>query len=202
MPLYTYHVLKFDQCPPPPLFYRVHKKLNHPSPWGDRWGGRCYDQALNLATKENTVAEQSYFDPMKYVASQIDTKLQCCYAKDLCLWLIKAGLPPWGGRCYDQAHQHLIKHPAATFFVRVSGESMINAGIFPGDILIVDRSLEAVDKKIVIAVINGDLTVKRLRIRSGNPFLEPENDQYSHIEITPDMAFEIWGVVTNVIHKV
>jgi len=99
-------------------------------------------------------------------------------------------------------NQHLMKHPAATFFVRVSGESMINAGIFPGDILIVDRSLEAVDKKIVIAVINGDLTVKRLRIRSGNPFLEPENDQYSHIEITPDMAFEIWGVVTNVIHKV
>lgn len=56
---------------------------------------------------------------------------------------------------------------------------MINAGIFPGDILIVDRSLEAVDKKIVIAVINGELTVKRLRIRSGQPFLEPENDQYS-----------------------
>jgi DNA polymerase V len=99
-------------------------------------------------------------------------------------------------------NQHLVKHPAATFFVRVSGESMVNAGIYPGDILIVDRSLEAVDKKIVIAVINGELTVKRLRIRSGNPFLEPENDQYQAIEVTPDMAFEIWGVVTNVIHKV
>jgi DNA polymerase V len=99
-------------------------------------------------------------------------------------------------------NQHLVKHPAATFFVRVSGESMINAGIYPDDILIVDRSLEAVDKKIVIAVINGELTVKRLRIRSGNPFLEPENDQYQSIEVTPDMAFEIWGVVTNVIHKV
>lgn len=99
-------------------------------------------------------------------------------------------------------NQHLVKHPAATFFVRVSGESMINSGIYPEDILIVDRSLEAVDKKIVIAVINGELTVKRLRIRSGNPFLEPENKQYQPIEITPDMAFEIWGVVTNVIHKV
>ncbi len=65
-----------------------------------------------------------------------------------------------------------------------------------------DRSLEAVDKKIVIAVINGELTVKRLRIRSGKPVLEPENAQYDPIEITPDMAFEIWGVVTNVIHKV
>lgn len=99
-------------------------------------------------------------------------------------------------------NQHLIRHPAATFFVRVSGDSMVNAGIFPGDILIVDRSLEAVDKKIVIAVVDGDLTVKRLRIRSGNPFLEPENDRYPPIEVTPDMAFEIWGVVTSVIHKV
>ena len=99
-------------------------------------------------------------------------------------------------------NHHLIKHPAATFFVRVSGESMINAGIYPGDILIVDRSLEAVDKKIVIAVLNGELTFKRLRIRCGNPVLEPENDTYKPIEITPDMAFEIWGVVTNVIHKV
>ena len=79
---------------------------------------------------------------------------------------------------------------------------MIDAGIFPEDILIVDRSLEAVDKKIVIAVVNGELTVKRLRIRSGRPVLEPENDQYASIEITPDMAFEIWGVVTSVIHKV
>ncbi|MDZ7664387.1 MAG: translesion error-prone DNA polymerase V autoproteolytic subunit [Desulfotignum sp.] len=99
-------------------------------------------------------------------------------------------------------NQHLIKHPAATFFVRVSGHSMVDAGLFPGDILIVDRSLEAVDKKIVIAVVNGELTVKRLRIRSGRPVLEPENDQYTAIEITPDMAFEIWGVVTSVIHKV
>jgi DNA polymerase V len=99
-------------------------------------------------------------------------------------------------------NQHLIRHPAATFFVRVSGDSMVNAGIFPDDILIVDRSLEAVDKKIVIAVVDGDLTVKRLRIRSGNPFLEPENDRYPPIEVTPDMAFEIWGVVTSVIHKV
>lgn len=103
--------------------------------------------------------------------------------------------------CLD-LNEHLIKHPAATFFVRVSGESMINAGIYPRDILIVDRSLEAVDKKIVIAVVDGDLTVKRLRIRSGQPFLEPENDRYAPIEILPDMAFEVWGVVTNVIHKV
>jgi DNA polymerase V len=74
--------------------------------------------------------------------------------------------------------------------------------VYPGDILIVDRSLETVDKKIVIAVLDGELTVKRLRIRSGIPSLEPENDRYTPIVIKPDMAFEIWGVVTNVTQKV
>lgn len=99
-------------------------------------------------------------------------------------------------------NKHLIKHPAATFFVRVSGDSMINAGIYPGDILIIDRSLEATDKKIVIAVIDGELTVKRLRYKDKLVFLEPENDVYRPIEITKEMFFEVWGVVTNVIHKV
>ncbi len=99
-------------------------------------------------------------------------------------------------------NKHLIKHPAATFFVRVSGDSMINAGIYPGDILIVDRSLEATDKKIVIAVIDGELTVKRLKYRDDLLFLEPENDAYLPIKITKEMSFEVWGVVSNVIHKV
>jgi len=99
-------------------------------------------------------------------------------------------------------NKHLIKHPAATFFVRVSGDSMINAGIYPGDILIVDRSLDATDKKIVIAFIDGELTVKRLKYRDNLLFLEPENDSYLPIKITEEMSFEVWGVVTNVIHKV
>ena len=99
-------------------------------------------------------------------------------------------------------NRHLIKHPAATFFVRVSGDSMINAGIHPEDILIVDRSLEPADKKIVIAVVDGELTVKRLRYRGDHVFLEPENDDYQPISITEDKALEIWGIVTNVIHKV
>jgi len=99
-------------------------------------------------------------------------------------------------------NKHLIKHPASTFFVRVSGDSMIKAGIFPDDILIVDRSLEPVDKKIVIAVLDGELTVKRLRYRDKLIFLEPENPEYQPIKITEDDSLEIWGVVTNVIHKV
>ena len=99
-------------------------------------------------------------------------------------------------------NKHLIKHPAATFFVKVSGDSMINACMYPGDILIVDRSIEAVDKKIVIAVLDGEFTVKRLRCRGNLFFLEPENEDYPPIKITEEMAFEVWGVVTNVIHKV
>jgi DNA polymerase V len=97
-------------------------------------------------------------------------------------------------------NKHLIKHPAATFFVKVTGDSMINAGIHPGDILIVDRSLEPCHNKVVIAVLNGELTVKRLKIKNSCICLEPENINYSSIEIVKETDFEIWGVVTNVIH--
>ncbi|MBX3043876.1 MAG: translesion error-prone DNA polymerase V autoproteolytic subunit [Candidatus Kapabacteria bacterium] len=96
----------------------------------------------------------------------------------------------------------LIKNPAATFFVRVMGDSMIKAGIYSGDILVVDRSLDPKDGSIVIAVINGELTVKRLSYQKGEVFLLPENKFYSPIKITDDMSFEVWGVVRSVIHSV
>ncbi len=96
----------------------------------------------------------------------------------------------------------LIQHPAATYFVRVEGYSMLNAGIYPEDILIVDRSLDAVNGKIVIAVVDGEFTVKRLRIdKNGVCFLMPENADYEPVRIHEGMDFSIWGVVTNVIHK-
>ncbi len=98
-------------------------------------------------------------------------------------------------------NEHLIKHPSATYFVRVDGYSMLEAGIFPDDILIVDRALEAVNKKVVIAVLNGELTVKRLVIENGIYYLKPENPEYNTIEISPEDNFSVWGVVTYVIHK-
>jgi DNA polymerase V len=98
-------------------------------------------------------------------------------------------------------NRHLVRNPAATFFVRVSGDSMVGAGIYNGDLLVVDRSLEPKDGNVVIAVINGELTVKRIRIRKGKIMLEPENKNYPCQEITEDSEFEIWGVVTNAIHK-
>ncbi len=97
-------------------------------------------------------------------------------------------------------NRYLIKNPAATFFVRVTGYSLIGAGIYSGDLLVVDRSLEPRDKSVVIAVIDGELTVKRIRIGKKKITLEPENENYSVQQITEDTDFQVWGVVTNVIH--
>lgn len=95
----------------------------------------------------------------------------------------------------------VVQHPTATFFVKVEGESMEEANIFTGDILVVDRSLEPAHNKIVVAVVNGEFTVKRLSIESQGVFLLPENPKYRAIKITSAMDFQIWGTVTYVIHK-
>ncbi len=100
-------------------------------------------------------------------------------------------------------NEHLVKHPAATFFVRASGQSMLNAGIHENDILIVDRSLKPTHGKIVIAAIDGQLTVKRLhQEKNGQLLLMPDNPKYQAIELKEGSEMIIWGVVTNVIHAV
>jgi DNA polymerase V len=98
-------------------------------------------------------------------------------------------------------NEYLIKHPSATFFVRVSGNSMTGAGIYDGDLLIVDRSLPASDNKIVICVVNGEFTVKRLRKQGAKIFLQPENAAFKTTEIIAGMDFVVWGVVIYCIHK-
>ena len=95
----------------------------------------------------------------------------------------------------------MIPHPAATFFVKVDGDSMLDAGIQSGDLLVVDRSLEATNGKIIVAIVNGEFTVKRLLIKGNSVFLAPENSKFSLIKIQPDTDFQIWGVVSYVIHK-
>ena len=97
---------------------------------------------------------------------------------------------------------HLIKHPSATFFLKVSGDSMKNAGIQSGDMLIVDKSLQPTDGKVVIAAVEGELTVKRLSLLKGRVKLIPENNSYPVIDITDSQELVIWGVVTYVIHAV
>ncbi len=115
---------------------------------------------------------------------------------------VSAGFPSPADDFVEQKldlNQHLIKNPAATFLVKVEGESMIDASIHPGDILVVDRSVDAIDGKIVIAILDGDFTVKRFKKTEESLFLNPENAEFSPIEITDDMDFEVWGVVTNII---
>ncbi|MFN3306077.1 MAG: LexA family protein [Candidatus Kapaibacteriota bacterium] len=98
-------------------------------------------------------------------------------------------------------NQLLIKHPSATFFVRVQGESMINAGIHNGDILIVDRALEPKNGDIAVCVVDGEFTVKRLQIIENELYLAPENGNFNPIKVTEFQDFKVWGVVTFVIHK-
>jgi DNA polymerase V len=95
---------------------------------------------------------------------------------------------------------HLIKNPAATFYVRVSGDSMTGAGIHSGDLLVVDRSLDAVSGRVVIAVLHGELTVKRLFVEGERLILKAENDSYEPIEVKEPQELSIWGVATSVIH--
>lgn len=102
---------------------------------------------------------------------------------------------------YLDLNQLIVKHPSATFFVRVEGNSMCGAGISSGDILVVDRSLEPAHGKIVVAFINGEFTVKRILFEGCHISLSPENESYPTIKVKPDSQFQVWGIVTYVIHK-
>ena len=94
----------------------------------------------------------------------------------------------------------LVTHPAATFFGRAEGVSMINAGIFPNDILVINRALEPTPGKIVVCAVNGELTVKRLERDGENWVLKAENPAYPDIPIHEELEMVIWGVVTHAIH--
>lgn len=95
----------------------------------------------------------------------------------------------------------LVKQPSATFLVRAAGNSMKDAGISDGDILVVDRSVKPVNGKVVIAAVDGQLTVKFLIIKQGKAFLMPANADYPPIPVDPDNGVTIWGVVTSSIHQ-
>ena len=126
------------------------------------------------------------------------------YALPVFLGRLAAGFPSPADDYIEgrlDLNRHLIKHPAATFFVRVSGDSMIDAGIHSGDLLVVDRSLDAVDGNVIVAALDGELTVKRLSKRGEILRLLPANTDYQPIEILTQQTFEIFGVVTNVIHS-
>ncbi len=123
-------------------------------------------------------------------------------ARPLMLSATPAGFPSPAEDHIDRnldLNEHLINHPAATFFVRVSGRSMVGAGINDGALLIVDRAEEARDGRIVVAVVEGAHTVKRLRKAAGRCWLEAANPDYPDIQVLDDDS-HVWGVVTFVIN--
>lgn len=99
-------------------------------------------------------------------------------------------------------NEHLIKHPSATFFFRVASNSMSGAGIRAGDLLIVDRSLDPYSDAIIVAVLDGELTVRRFKKDRNRVMLLAEADKTYSREITEETAFEVWGVVTSVVHHI
>ena len=96
-------------------------------------------------------------------------------------------------------NKHLIKHPSATFYGRVKGVSMKDAGIGDGDLLVLDKSIRPSNDKIAVCYIDGDFTVKRIKIENEFIWLIPENETYKPIKVTSDNDFIIWGIVTHVI---
>lgn len=115
-----------------------------------------------------------------------------------------AGFPAPGDDMVEKSlnvHDYLVKHPVSTFFVRVEGDSMEGAGIFSGDILVVDRSVEAVSGKIVVAAVGGGLVVKRLAKQGDTMVLMSENEAYAPIAVTGDEECFVWGVVTGSVRQ-
>lgn len=116
---------------------------------------------------------------------------------------VRAGFPSPADDHLDadiNLHAHVVKHPAATFFVRAEGDSMQGDGIHDGDLLVVDRSLEPAPGRVLIVALNGELTVKRVEHIGHRPYLTASNPRYRPIPLTGQEA-QVWGVVTHVVHS-
>lgn len=115
---------------------------------------------------------------------------------------IQAGFPSPAQDCITESidlNREIVRHPAATFYGRVTGDSMIEEGIEEGDIIVVDRSLEPADGDLTVCCLDGDFTLKRIRLAPGAVWLVPSNEAFDPILVTPDRRFEVWGVVTHTI---
>lgn len=142
-------------------------------------------------------------DEIKFITSEFSTPLELPFADGG----IRAGFPSPAQDYIDLSldlNRDLIQHPAATFYAKVIGDSMKEAGILPGDILVIDRSLEPFDGCKAVCFLNGEFTVKELDFHDKKNeiiWLKPYNDAYAPIKVTKDMELTIWGVVAYVIHK-
>lgn len=115
---------------------------------------------------------------------------------------VRAGFPSPAADFIDVSidlNKHLIKHPSATFYARAKGDSMKDAGIFDGDLLIVDKSIDPADGRIAICYLNGEFTVKRIKKEKDEVWLIPANTAYQPIKMEEGSSLTIWGIVTHVI---
>jgi DNA polymerase V len=146
-----------------------------------------------------------FFQTMAHLFSNHTGSMSTAHSHPILLFSerVPAGFPsPADGYADDplDVRELLIQNPAATFFVRADGDSMEGAGIFSGDIVVVDRSLTPQDGTVVLALLNGEFTLKRIWKKPEGGLLMPENPRYAPIPVTQDDEFSVWGVATFVIH--
>jgi DNA polymerase V len=133
------------------------------------------------------------------VAAFIDVESRSALRVPMMAWSAAAGFPSPAEDYIDRPldfNELLIEHPAATFAIRIAGDSMTGAGIFPGDIAVVDRARAPVNGSIILALLDGAFTVKRYRIRDGAVLLQAENPAYPDMPLSDGQSFEVWGVIT------
>ena len=149
------------------------------------------------------MTKSKYIEPplLEILTAETDTDLNLPFVENG----ISAGFPSPALDFVDVSidlNKHLIKHASATFYGRVKGDSLKNAGIENGDLLVIDRSLEPINGKIAVCYIDGEFTAKRIQINKHEIWLIPENENYKPIRVTEDNNFLIWGIVTFVIKAV
>jgi len=136
---------------------------------------------------------------IKFYSAETSTELALPFAE-----AISAGFPSPAADYLEMSldiNKELVNNPNSTFYGRVKGNSMIDAGIHDGDILVIDKSLEPANNKRAVCFIDGQFTIKTLKVSKGEVWLKPENKDYPPIKITPENDFVVWGIVTHVIHK-
>jgi DNA polymerase V len=117
---------------------------------------------------------------------------------------VRAGFPSPAADYIDQnidLNKELIAHPSATFFVRIKGHSMKDAGMEDGDVVLIDRAIKPNDGKIALCCWNGEFTIKRLSYKGKTLWLLPANDRFAPIEVSMEMEMVVWGIVTYIIKK-
>lgn len=138
---------------------------------------------------------------LRISGSDVGSRLELQYADGG----IRAGFPSPAQDYVDEwidLNRHLVPHPSSTFYARVSGDSMCEEGIDDGDLLIVDKSLQPEDGDLAVCCVDGEFTLKRLKLTRGNRlFLMPSNRKYRPIEVTEDNDFMVWGIVTATIKQ-